>query len=45
MSAISISVDVYIDEFDDDDIKKYLESRGYAVAEKRRKAKGANQRV
>ncbi len=37
MSAISISVDVDIDEFDDADIKKHLESRGYTVTPKGKK--------
>lgn len=37
MSAISISIDVDIDEFDDGDIKKHLESRGYTVTAKGKK--------
>lgn len=40
MRAISISVDVGIDEFDDVDIKKHLESRGYTVVKKGEKTKG-----
>lgn len=39
MSAISISVDVGIDEFDDVDIKKHLESRGYTVVKNGEKPK------
>ena len=37
MSTISISIDVDIDEFDDGDIKKHLESRGYTVTAKGKK--------
>lgn len=40
MSAISISVDVDIDEFDDADIKKHLETRGYTVTKTGEKPKG-----
>ena len=39
MRAISISVDVGIDEFDDVDIKKHLESRGYTVVKNGEKPK------